>query len=116
MARNKLRPLKRKNKPYGRFDYIVHLHRKSNIAKWSATNASEFEKIRELAASFQGEHRFRFVKNHNNRRVYTHIYLSNAMDLAMLKLIFSDSIHKIYKVTVDTDEQSLDHGQNKDAA
>lgn len=116
MARSKLRTLKLSNKPYGKFDYVVHLTRRARIPKYAKTNAGEIEKIRHLTKNtFQGPVRFKWVKNHDNRRVYTHIYISHSMDLAMLKLVFSDSIHKIYKVIIDAAEPPLDLGQKTDA-
>jgi hypothetical protein len=39
--------------------------------------------------------------NSRGRRVYTHLYLTDSMDLAMVKLVHHNKLHKMYKIKVE---------------
>lgn len=113
MTKLKVRTLVRKKRPNGRFNYIVHLNRTTNDPKYASTNASEIEKMRDLLrGTLGGRYKLEHALNYQKRRVYTCVYLENPMDLAMLKLVHSDQIFKIYKIVVpDTVEQLSDSDQ-----
>lgn len=101
MSRLSLRTLTLKKLPYGRFTFKVLLKRNTGQITHCASNAGEIQQIRDLLRdTCVGEHRLKFQTNWSKKRVYTTLYLTNAMDLAMLKLVHHDKFHKIYKIKV----------------
>lgn len=104
MGRLSLKTLTRKRLPYGKFTFMVLLAREARGLVHCDSNAGAIEKMRDiLRTTCVGEYRLDHELNWSKRRVYTHLYLTNPMDLAMLKLVHSDKMHKIYKIKrVDT--------------
>jgi len=99
MSRLSLKTLKLKKLPYGRFTYQVLLGRNIHNIVQCESNAGEIEKMRDLLRNTcVGHYRLDYELNWRSKRVYTHLYLSNPMDLALIKLVHSDKIHKIYKI------------------
>lgn len=99
MAKLTMRTLVRNNLPYGRFKYLVLIKRSSN-AVWAArANTSEMELMRAmLRTTCVGGFRLKHDVNTRGKRVYTHLYLTNPMDLAMIKLVHADKLYKIYQI------------------
>lgn len=99
MGKLSLRQVERKNYPYGKFKYIVLLNRESRRIWRCPSNASMVEQIRSLLkTTINGSYKLVHDYNYRSRRVYTHLYLTEPMDLAMLKLVHGDKLFKIYKV------------------
>lgn len=98
----KIRTLHRNNLPYGKFVYIVTIRRSHWRAKFSRENGKVIEEMRGmLKNTCQGPFRIDHEENTRYKRVYTHIYLVNPMDVAMLKLCHHTKMHKIYKVVLN---------------
>lgn len=99
----KIRTLKRKKFPYGKFKYIVALKRFGrNPNHYCKPNGGMIEEMRStLGGVCQGGFRFDYQENSRGQRVYTYLYLENPMDLAMLKLCHHDKMFKIYKVEIN---------------
>jgi hypothetical protein len=101
MSRLSLKTVERKNLPWGRFRYIVLLKREAHRVWRCPSNAGAVEGIRTLLrTTCVGGHKLVHEKNNKNRRVYTALYLTEAMDLALIKLTHADDLHKIYRVSV----------------
>ena len=107
MSRLSLRTLKLKKLPYGRFTFKVLIKRNVSRVLHCESNAGSVQAMRDmLRTTCLGEYRLRHENNWGKKRVYTELYLTNAMDLAMLKLVHHDKFHKIYKIKLaDADEQ-----------
>jgi hypothetical protein len=105
MARTSLRTLRRRKLPRGRFSFKVSLVRSARSAAISDTNASEIMAMRDLLRrSLVGKWRLDHENNWARRRVYTHLYLESAQDLALLKLVHGELFHRIYKISLDEPE------------
>lgn len=106
MSRLSLRTLVRKKLPYGKFTFLVLLKRETKHTRYSDANASMVEGMRDmLRTTCVGQYRLDWIKNTQGKRVYTELFLTNPMDLAMLKLVHGDKLHKIYKIKLaDTAE------------
>lgn len=101
MSRLSLKTLTLNKLPYGRFTFKVLLKRNINRIMHCDSNAGEIQQIRDLLRdTCVGQHRLKYETNWNKKRVYTTLYLTNAMDLAMLKLVHHDKFYKIYKIKV----------------
>lgn len=101
MSKLSLKTLERNNLPYGKYQFIVHLKRHSHRVWRCTSNASDVEEMRGLLRNtHKGRFKLLFELNSSRRRVYTTLYLTEAMDLAMVKLVHADKLHKIYKVKV----------------
>lgn len=99
MSRLSLKTLTRKRLPYGRFNFVVLLTREARHYIHADSNAGAVESMRDmLRTTCVGQYRLDHKLNWNKRRVYTHLYLTNPMDLAMIKLVHSEKLHKIYKI------------------
>ena len=93
--------MERNNLPFGLFKFIVLIKRDSHKPWHSNSNAGAIEELRALLrTTCKGKFKLDHDKNSQNKRVYTRLYLCEAMDLAMVKLVHSDKLHKIYKVKV----------------
>lgn len=106
MSRLSLRTLVRKKLPYGRFTYLVLLKRETRQTRYSDANTSMVESMRDmLRTTCVGQYRLDWLPNTRKKRVYTELFLTNPMDLAMIKLVHGDKLHKIYKIKLaDTAE------------
>jgi hypothetical protein len=106
MSKLTLRTLKRKNLAYGKFGFEVLLNREAKQTRYSDSNAAMVESMRDmLRTTCVGEYRLNHIKNTQGKRVYTKLFLTNAMDLAMIKLVHHDKLFKIYKIKIpDTAE------------
>ena len=103
MSRLSLKTLTLKKLPHGRFTFKVLIKRNISRTMHCDSNAGEIQQMRTLLRdTCVGEHRFKYHVNWNKKRVYTELYLTNAMDLAMLKLVHHDKFYKIYKIKVAT--------------
>jgi hypothetical protein len=101
MSKLSLKTLDRKHLPYGKFKFIVLLKRESRRMWRCDSNAGQIEQMRGLLrTTCKGKFKLVHDENHRGRRVYTHLYLTEPMDLAMVKLVHADQLHKIYKVNV----------------
>lgn len=106
MSKLSLKTVRRKNLPYGKFSFVVCFKRDSHQVWHCPTNAGEIEPMRNLLRDGAiGSYKFLFETNRREKRVYTHLYLTNAMDLALIKLVFSDKLHKIYKIEATGKDQ-----------
>ena len=102
MGRLSLKTLKRKRLPYGKYTFMVLLAREARRVDHCDSNAGSIEKMRDLLrTTCVGEYKLDYEMNWNKKRVYTHLYLQNSMDLAMLKLVHADKMHKIYKIKLE---------------
>lgn len=111
MSRLSIRTVERNKLPYGRFQFEITLVRKSPYARYSESNAGQIEAMRGiLNDTCGGRYKFRHIKNSMDKKVYTHLYMMNAMDVAMLKLVHADKLFKIYRIRLaETCESLLDH-------
>ena len=101
MSKLSLKTLERKNLPYGKFKFIVLLKREAHRTWRSDSNAGAIEAMRGLLrTTCKGKFKLLYDNNSRGRRVYTELLLTEAMDLAMVKLVHSEKLHKIYKVKV----------------
>jgi len=99
MGRLSIKTLRKKNLPYGRFTYQVLLARPARKIWHCESNAGDIEAMRDLLRdTCIDQYRLDFEPNWKNRRVYTHLFLLNPMDLALIKLVHADKIHKIYQI------------------
>lgn len=106
MGRLSPKKLKRKNLPYGKYTYMVTFRRTTHNTYHCANNIKEIEEIRRLLRSAStGIFRFEYKKNRRKKKVYTHLLLTSAMDLALIKLVHSEKMHKIYKIEVSQLDQ-----------
>lgn len=97
----KIRKLYRSKLPRQKFKYLVKLKFNRSSAFYSTGNGKIAEEMRpSLRDICQNDFRFVWTKNSKGKRVYTHLQLCNAMDLAMIKLTFSEHFAKIYEVVV----------------
>jgi hypothetical protein len=101
MAKLSMRVLERNRLPGGRFKYMVLLNRNQHAITYSNSNASEIEVLRDmLQGTCTGGYHLAYELNYRKKRVYTHLYLVNPMDLAMIKLAHSEKLFKIYRIEV----------------
>ena len=102
MSKLSIKTLTRKNLPYGKFKFQVLLNRECHNPWRAATNASEIEAIRGLlGTTCKGKFKLVWELNSRGKKVYTHLYLVEPMDLAMIKLVHLDKLYKIYKINVE---------------
>lgn len=108
MSKLSLKTVERKNLPYGKFKFIVLIKREAHRVWRCDSNAGAMEQMRGLLrTTCKGAFKLVHGNNSRGRRVYTHLYLTEPMDLAMLKLVHSDKLFKIYKVKVVQPDESL---------
>lgn len=108
MSKLRLKTLERKNLPFGKYKFVVHLKRDAHKTWRSFSNAGMVEEIRGLLrTTCKGLFKLDYSLNSRGRRVYTQLYLTEPMDLAMLKLVHSDKLFKIYKIKVAQPPESL---------
>ena len=101
MSKLSLKTVERNNLPYGRFKFIVLLKREAHRTYRSDSNAGQVEQMRGLLrTTCKGPFKLLHENNSRGRRVYTQLFLTEAMDLAMVKLVHAEKLHKIYKVVV----------------
>jgi hypothetical protein len=107
MSKLSLKQIERKHLPYGKFKFIVLLKRESRRIWRCSSNASMVEQMRGfLRTTINGSFKLVHEYNYKGRRVYTHLYLTEPMDLAMLKLVHGDRLFKIYKVKLAQPHES----------
>lgn len=107
MSRLSLKTLKRNNLPYGKYTFMVLLTREMIGISHCQSNASDIEKMRDLLrTTCKSAYRLDWKPNYSKRRVYTKLYLCNAMDLAMVKLVHADKLYKIYKIKVEAEAET----------
>jgi hypothetical protein len=107
MSRLSIKTLERKSLPYGKFKFMVLLERDMVQTFYCPSNASQVEELRTLLrTTCKGHYRLDFVLNSKKKRVYTHLYLMEAMDLAMIKLVHLNKLFKLYRIKVQTPEES----------
>jgi len=101
MSKLSLKTLERNNLPYGKFSFMVLLKRTAHRPYIAGTNAGIVESMRDLLRNTcAGDYKLVWEKNCHDKRVYTELYLTNAMDLAMVKLVHGEKLHKIYKIKI----------------
>jgi hypothetical protein len=102
-----LRKLPRNKLHKGRFKYVVCLKR-SHWRLWSAvSNRKDVAGIRTwLRSACHGHYLIEQGKNKKREPVYTKLYLYRPMDLAMIKLTYSDALWRIYEITLPETELS----------
>jgi hypothetical protein len=97
----KVRTLKRKKLPFGKYTWIVSIQQEDNWIRLREANGLKIAPIRQtLENAGTGSWRFMYSRNYRNNKVYQRIYLTNAMDVAMIKLCTAELIRKIYKIEV----------------
>lgn len=107
MSKLSLKTVERANLPYGKFKFMVLLKREAHHIWRSDSNAADIEEMRGfLRTTCRGHHKLVHEKNSRARRVYTRLYLTEAMDLAMLKLVHQDKLFKIYKIKLQEQPES----------
>ena len=107
MSKLSLKIVERKNLPYGRFKFIVLIKRETHQTWRCDSNAGLVEEMRGLLnTTCKGRYKLKHENNSRGRRVYTRLYLTEAMDLAMIKLVHADVLHKIYRVKLTLSEES----------
>jgi len=105
MSRLSIKTVERTNLPFGRYKFMVLLGRSARRPINAISNAGEIEDMRNmLRTTCKGKYKLIHHDNYKGRRVYTRLYLTEAMDLAMIKLVHSEKLHKIYKIKVANDE------------
>lgn len=94
-----LRKVTRKNLYKGRFKYVLCLKR-SHWRTYSAiSNRKEVAGIRGwLRSACHGHYMIEQGKNKKKEPVYTKLYLNRPMDVAMIKLTYSDALWRIYEI------------------
>lgn len=103
MSRLSMKTLARKNLPFGKFKFMVLLARDQIRTHYCLSNASKIEELRNLLrTTCKGHYRLDWDTNNRGKRVYTHLYLTEPMDLAMVKLVHQNKLHKIYKIKVES--------------
>lgn len=101
MSKLSLKTLERKKLPFGRYKFMVLIKREAHRVWRCDSNAGVIEQMRGLLkTTCKGAFKLVHDSNSRGRRVYTHLYLTEPMDLAMVKLVHSDKLHKIYKIKV----------------
>lgn len=101
-----VRTLKRKKLPYGRFHYVISLKRSHWQVFYALPNGEMIHTMRSsLRQVCQAPYRLDWETNRTASRVYTTLYLTDPMDLAMIKLTYPDAIRKIYKVSLEDSQQ-----------
>lgn len=97
--RLKIRLLKLNNLPYGKYTWAVTLvHTKNNISR-CLSNGTDIQPLKELLTdSAIGNWRLIYQKNYKKNRIYTKIYLTHKIDVALLKLCYTDKLRKIYRI------------------
>ena len=107
MSKLSLKTLERKKLPKGRFKFMVLIKRQAHRIWRCDSNAGDIEEMRGmLRTTCKGQFRLVHENNSRGRRVYTHLYLTEPMDLAMIKLVHSDKLFKIYKIKVVQPDES----------
>lgn len=95
-----LRKLPRKNLHKGKFKYILCLKRSHWRIYSAVSNRREVSGIRTwLRSACHGHYLIDHEKNKRREVVYTKIYLYRPMDVAMIKLTYSDTLWRIYEIT-----------------
>lgn len=101
MGKLSLKTVERNNLPYGKYKFIVLIKRETHRTWRCSSNAGNIELMRGLLrTTCKGHFKLLHDNNSRGRRVYTKLYLTEAMDLAMIKLVHAEKLHKIYKVKV----------------
>jgi hypothetical protein len=107
VGRLSIKTLKRKNLVRGRYKFMVLLKRNNTRSHHATTNAGEIEDLRDmLRGSCRGKFKLQWEVNWRGKRVYTHLYLTEAMDLALLKLVHASKMHKLYRIEVTQPDES----------
>ena len=107
MAKLSLKTLERNKLPFGKFKFMVLLKRDIRRPTNARSNAGEIEELRDmLRSTCKGSYKLVHELNYRKKRVYTHLYLTDAMDLAMLKLAHQSKLHKLYKITLKQASES----------
>ena len=101
MSKLSIKTVERLKLPYGRFGFEILLCRSYCSAYQSASNAKQIEAMRVMLRETCGD-RFKLIHevNYEKKRVYTKLLLTNAMDVAILKLVHADKMHRIYKIKI----------------
>ena len=108
MSRLSLKPLKRKNLAYGKFKFQVDFVKPVRNGRCDESNASKIEKIRKLLeVTGKGQFRFNWRLNFKNKRVYTRLFLTESIDLTLVKLIHPGLLFKIYQIVMEPTFESL---------
>jgi len=108
MSKLSLKTLERKNLPYGKFKFMVLFKREAHRVWRCDSNAGLIEEMRGmLRTTCRGSFKLVYEVNSRGRRVYTHLYLTEAMDLALIKLTHSEKMFKIYKIKVCQTDESV---------
>lgn len=103
-----LRSLPRKSFHKGRFKYVLCLKRSHWRVKNAVSNRKDIVGIRDwLKAACHGHYLVESEKNRKKEVVYTKLYLSRPMDLAMIKLTHSDLIWRIYEIKPESENPEL---------
>lgn len=102
MSRLKLRTVKMKKYPHGRYKFKILLKRNLRQIHYCTTNAPECVEIKNfLFRSSSGQSLFVYTNNARKKQIFTELYLTDLMDVTLLKLTHADKLHKIYKIIVE---------------
>jgi hypothetical protein len=100
----KVRSLKLKKLPYGKYTWMIAIEQEDYWTRISEANGLKIAPIRRtLENAGTGLWRFTYKLNYRKNRVYQKIYLTNPMDVAMIKLCTAELIRKIYKIELCDD-------------
>ena len=95
----KIRPLKLAKLPYGKYTWMITIAQDGTFVHAREANGLKILPIRQILENAgTGSWRFSYVLNYRKNKVYQRIYLTNSMDVAMIKMCNSDLIRKIYKI------------------
>jgi hypothetical protein len=99
----KVRTLQLEKLPYGLYSWIVVLKQPSNNINYAFPNEEMVKPLIELLENSSSSKRWKFEYHlYNSRKVYTKILLTNAMDVALIKLCHAETIGKIYQIQLRT--------------
>jgi hypothetical protein len=85
--------------PYGKYTWIVSIEQENEWLRMREANGLKIAPIRRtLENAGTGLWRFSYKLNYKRNKVYQKIYLTNSMDVAMIKLCTAELIRKIYKI------------------
>lgn len=102
-----LRQLRRKSLYKGRFNYVLCLKRSHWNVRHAVSNRKDIVGIRTwLRSACHGHYLVEKVKNRRREDIYTKIYLHRPMDVAMIKLTYSDTLWRIYEIIPEALELS----------
>ena len=95
----RIRTLRLEKLPYGKYNFVAFIKQKSPNVKYSGPNGKYVTPIRDiLSNSASGNWRLGHALNYKKNKVYTKVYLTNKIDLALLKMCCPHLFYKIYEI------------------